>query len=122
MPTKANILRIATRSSDLAMWQANYVKTELENYWSDLTVELLPMTTEGDQLIDQPLAELGGKGLFIKELEKSLYDYSADIAVHSMKDVPAELSQDLILPVIFHRRKETVVVFAVPNFRHQWCP
>src|SRR5882762_5034925 len=84
-------LAIATRSSRLALWQAGHVKQRLEALHAGLEVGLLPMTTRGDELIDQRLDQAGGKGLFIKELENALADGRADIAVHSMKDVPADL-------------------------------
>ena len=84
-------MRIATRRSPLALWQAEYVADQLKNAFPEMTVELVPMTTQGDQILNQPLAEIGGKGLFIKELEVALLENRADIAVHSMKDVPAEL-------------------------------
>lgn len=97
------VLRIATRESPLAMWQAEYVKAALEKAHPDLKVELLPMTTKGDQILDSPLAKIGGKGLFIKELEHALLDGKADIAVHSMKDVPMEFPEELGLAVICER-------------------
>ena len=96
-------LRIATRKSDLAIWQAEHVAERLCAVHDGLTVELLRMTTTGDQLKDAPLAKVGGKGLFVKELERALFDGTADIAVHSMKDVPMELPQGLVLPVILER-------------------
>lgn len=97
------ILRIATRESPLALWQAEYVKKHLEAAHPELVVELLPMTTRGDQLLNSPLAQIGGKGLFIKELEVALMDGRADIAVHSMKDVPVEFPEGLTLAVICER-------------------
>ncbi|MEC8427253.1 MAG: hydroxymethylbilane synthase [Pseudomonadota bacterium] len=96
-------LRIATRKSALAMWQAEYVKAELEKHHPDLTVELLPMTSRGDKILDVPLAKVGGKGLFVKELEHALLQGEADIAVHSMKDVPMEFPDGLGLAVICPR-------------------
>ena len=84
----ARTLRIATRKSPLALWQANFVKDRLEALHPDLQVELVPMSTQGDKILDTPLAKVGGKGLFVKELETALLDGRADIAVHSMKDVP----------------------------------
>jgi len=98
-----NTLRIATRASELALWQANFVADELTSRHPDLQVELVPMTTRGDQLLDRPLAAIGGKGLFLKELEQALLDGRADIAVHSMKDVPAEMPAGLVLPVVLAR-------------------
>lgn len=99
----AEILRIATRSSPLALWQANDVKQRLEAIHANLTVELLPIKTKGDKILDTPLAKIGGKGLFIKELEEAMLAGMADIAVHSMKDVPMELPPGFELPVICER-------------------
>ncbi|MGD8547565.1 MAG: hydroxymethylbilane synthase [Thiohalophilus sp.] len=98
-----DILRIATRKSQLALWQAEYVKSALEAIHADLEVELVKMTTQGDKILDTPLAKVGGKGLFVKELENGLLNGDADIAVHSMKDVPVELPDGLHLPVICPR-------------------
>ncbi|EYI41606.1 porphobilinogen deaminase, partial [Salmonella enterica subsp. enterica serovar Heidelberg str. 41576] len=81
-----NVLRIATRQSPLALWQAHYVKDALMATHPGLTVELVPMVTRGDVILDTPLAKVGGKGLFVKELEIALLEKRADIAVHSMKD------------------------------------
>ena len=100
-------LRIATRESQLALWQANHVKAELLRFHSDLQVELVAMTSRGDQLLDAPLAKIGGKGLFVKELEASLLAAEADIAVHSMKDVPMEFPEGLCLGVICEREDPT---------------
>ena len=99
----SNILRIATRKSQLALWQAEYVKDLLEKAHPDLEVELVKMTTQGDKILDTPLAKVGGKGLFVKELETGLLQGDADIALHSMKDVPVELPAGLHLPVICPR-------------------
>ena len=96
-------LRIATRKSQLALWQAEYVRDVLLQYHPDLQVELIKMTTEGDRILDTPLAKVGGKGLFVKELETGLLNSDADIAVHSMKDVPVELPEGLHLSVICPR-------------------
>jgi len=96
-------LRIATRKSQLALWQAEYVRDVLLQYHPDLNVELVKMTTEGDRILDTPLAKVGGKGLFVKELENGLLSGDADIAVHSMKDVPVELPEGLHLSVICPR-------------------
>ncbi|WP_346838496.1 hydroxymethylbilane synthase [Microbulbifer sp. SAOS-129_SWC] len=96
-------LRIATRESALALWQANYVKDRLQQLHPDATIELLPLTSRGDQLLDIPLAKVGGKGLFVKELERAMLNGEADIAVHSMKDVPMEFPDGLHLPVICER-------------------
>ncbi len=101
------IIRIATRKSPLALWQAEYVRASLEQAHPGLAVELLTMTTQGDKILDSPLAKIGGKGLFVKELEKSLLENEADIAVHSMKDVPVELPMGLHLPIICKREDPT---------------
>ncbi len=104
MPRK---LTIATRESPLALWQAEYVRDALLKAHDDLEVVLLGMTSRGDQLLDVPLAKVGGKGLFVKELETALLDGSADIAVHSMKDVPMEFPEGLELGVICEREDPT---------------
>ncbi len=96
-------LRIATRESALALWQAEFVKAELEKFHPQLVVELVPMTSRGDQVLDIPLAKVGGKGLFVKELENALLENRADIAVHSMKDVPMEFPEGLGLVTICER-------------------
>ena len=96
-------LTIATRESPLALWQAEFVQSTLRQAHPGLDVQLLGMTSRGDQLLDVPLAKVGGKGLFVKELEAALLDGSADIAVHSMKDVPMEFPQGLGLGVICAR-------------------
>ena len=97
------IIRIATRKSALALWQAEYVKAELEKAHSGIQVELVPMTTKGDVILDTPLAKVGGKGLFIKELEIAMQEGRADIAVHSMKDVPVEFPEGFGLHAICPR-------------------
>src|SRR5437588_2471509 len=86
-----SILRLGTRGSALALWQANWVKGELERSHSGLTVELIPIKTTGDKILDVPLAKIGGKGLFTKEIDEALLDGRIDMAVHSMKDVPFQL-------------------------------
>ncbi|MEP5764133.1 MAG: hydroxymethylbilane synthase [Halieaceae bacterium] len=98
-----NLIRIATRKSQLALWQAEYVKAELQRAHPGLDVELVTMTSRGDKLLDAPLAKVGGKGLFVKELETALLEDVADIAVHSMKDVPMEFPAGLELGVICPR-------------------
>ncbi|MEI7383531.1 hydroxymethylbilane synthase [Pectobacterium versatile] len=99
----ANIIRIATRQSPLALWQAQYVQQCLNHLYPDLHVELVPMVTRGDIILDTPLAKVGGKGLFVKELELALLEGRADIAVHSMKDVPVEFPDGLGLTTICER-------------------
>lgn len=98
-----NILRIATRKSPLAMWQAEHIKARLMALHPELEVELVTFTTQGDKILDTPLAKIGGKGLFVKELEAAMLDGRADIAVHSMKDVPMEFPEGLELGVICDR-------------------
>ncbi len=96
-------VRIATRSSALALWQANFIRDELIRIHRGLEVELVALTTAGDRWLSAPLSEIGGKGLFIKELEVAMLEGRADIAVHSMKDVPAELADDFAMPLIAYR-------------------
>ncbi|WP_205675916.1 hydroxymethylbilane synthase [Acinetobacter calcoaceticus] len=96
-------LKIATRQSPLALWQAEYIRARLQELHPDLTVELVKFVTQGDKILDTPLAKIGGKGLFVKELEAALLDGRADLAVHSMKDVPMALPEGLALAVICER-------------------
>jgi hydroxymethylbilane synthase len=100
-------LVIATRESPLALWQAEFVRAALSQAHGELDIQLLGMTSRGDQLLDVPLAKVGGKGLFVKELETSLLNRSADIAVHSMKDVPMTFPEGLALGVICEREDPT---------------
>jgi len=100
-------LTIATRKSPLAMWQAEFVKAKLEAAHEGLEVILLPMSTKGDKILDVPLAKIGGKGLFTKELEDRMMDGDADIAVHSMKDVPMELPEGFALGAVLERHSPT---------------
>ncbi|RLA17675.1 MAG: hydroxymethylbilane synthase, partial [Gammaproteobacteria bacterium] len=97
------IIRIATRRSPLALWQAEEVASLLESAHPGLKTELVKMTTRGDKILDTPLAKVGGKGLFVKELEQGILEGRADIAVHSMKDVPVEFPQGLHLKTILKR-------------------
>lgn len=99
----AHGIRIGTRGSALALWQATWVKTRLENLWPGLTVELVPIKTSGDKIQNISLAQLGGKGLFVKEIEEALLAGTVDVAVHSMKDLPGELPNGLILSAIPER-------------------
>ncbi|KJV42570.1 hydroxymethylbilane synthase [Acinetobacter indicus] len=98
-----NTLKIATRQSPLALWQAEHIRARLEALHAGLNVELVPFVTQGDKILDTPLAKIGGKGLFVKELEAALLDGRADLAVHSMKDVPMALPEGLSLAVICER-------------------
>ena len=110
-----NTIRIATRKSPLALWQAEHVKQRLTTIHTDLNVELVGMQTEGDRFLEAPLIEVGGKGLFIKELEQAILDGHADIAVHSMKDVTIDLPDGFALPVIM-QREDTHDVLVSNNF------
>lgn len=96
-------LRIATRKSPLALWQANHVGQLIKNHWPHIHVELVPMVTSGDRFLKDKLQSIGGKGLFVKELEEALLDKRADLAVHSMKDVPALIPQGLDFVAICKR-------------------
>jgi len=96
-------LKIATRQSPLALWQAEHIRARLQELHADLQVELVTFVTQGDKILDTPLAKIGGKGLFVKELEAALLDGRADLAVHSMKDVPMALPEGLSLAVICER-------------------
>lgn len=96
-------IRIATRKSPPALWQAHFVQSRLQQLYPQLRVELLPMSTKGDKILDSPLAKVGGKGLFVKELEQAILAGDADIAVHSMKDVPVEFPDGLGLSIICER-------------------
>jgi hydroxymethylbilane synthase len=103
MSISEHTLRIATRQSRLALWQAEHVAALLRAAHRGLKVELVPMTTQGDRILDRPLANIGGKGLFIKELELAMSENRADIAVHSMKDVPSELPPGMTLAAMLPR-------------------
>lgn len=97
------LIRIATRQSPLALWQANHIRKALLSHWPNLQIELLPLKTSGDQFLKDKLIKIGGKGLFVKELEDALLAHRADLAVHSMKDVPASFPQGLALKAICTR-------------------
>lgn len=101
--SSSGVLRIVTRKSPLALWQAYYVKDLLEKAHQGLIIEIEGLLTEGDKLLATPLAEIGGKGLFVKELEKAIIERRADIAVHSIKDMPAELPDRMVLGAICRR-------------------
>lgn len=98
-----NKIRIATRKSPLALWQAEFIQAELNKLYPHIEVSLVPMTTKGDIRLDTPLAKIGGKGLFLKELETGLLNNEADIAVHSLKDVPVDFPAGLMLHTICQR-------------------
>ncbi len=112
-----DLLRIATRKSPLAVWQAEHVATALRSLHPGLAVELVTMTTQGDRILDAPLARIGGKGLFVKELELALLEDRADIAVHSVKDVPMDLPENLELPVILER-EDPLDAFVSNDYAH----
>jgi len=105
-------IRISTRNSPLALWQAKFVKQELIQLHNDIEVELIGMQTEGDRFLDSSLVNIGGKGLFVKELEEALLRNDADIAVHSMKDVVVDLPENLILHTILKREDSRDVLIS----------
>ncbi len=102
-PFFTNKLTIGTRGSPLALWQAHWIKSQLESIHGDLTVDLVKIKTSGDKIQDVPLAKVGGKGLFTKEIEESMLRFETDIAVHSMKDVPVQFPPSLTLSVVTER-------------------
>ncbi|EGB14901.1 porphobilinogen deaminase [Pseudodesulfovibrio mercurii] len=106
-------LTIATRGSALALWQANHIKDRLEAEHPGLSVDLLKIKTKGDKILDVPLAKVGGKGLFVKEIEEALLDGRAQLAVHSMKDVPTELPDGLEVGIIPEREEATDSLLSV---------
>ena len=113
----SSTVRIATRKSPLALWQAEDVKARLEQLHPNLKIELVGLTTKGDKILDTPLAKVGGKGLFVKELEVAMLEGHADIAVHSMKDVPMEFPEGLGLSVICEREDPTDA-FVSNHYQH----
>lgn len=112
-----SVLKIATRQSPLALWQAEHIQQRLQQQYADLTVELVTFVTQGDKILDTPLAKIGGKGLFVKELEAALLDGRADLAVHSMKDVPMQLPDGLSLAVICER-EDPLDAFVSNHYDH----
>jgi hydroxymethylbilane synthase len=118
--TPAAPLRIATRKSPLALWQAEHVATLLRQAHAGLEVVLVPMVTQGDRIQDRSLAAIGGKGLFIKELEVALTEQRADIAVHSMKDLPADLAAGLAIGAVLERAdaRDALVAGAASRLEH----
>jgi hydroxymethylbilane synthase len=110
------ILRIATRNSPLALWQANYVKDQLQEIHPILVLELVPLMTQADKQPQAKLADIGGKGIFIKELEKALLEDRADIAVHSIKDMTVELMEGLVLSTVC-KREDPRDVFLSPDYQ-----
>ncbi|MCP3922266.1 MAG: hydroxymethylbilane synthase [Desulfobacterales bacterium] len=117
-----NTIRIGTRGSSLALWQANWVKdTILENF-PEMTVELEIIKTKGDKILDVPLAKVGGKGLFVKEIEEALLSGRIDIAIHSMKDMPAELPEGLTIGAIPDRENPSDVVISKDGLKLSELP
>ncbi len=108
-------LVIATRGSKLALWQANHVAARLRETHPGLVVDLLPIKTKGDKILDVPLAKVGGKGLFVKEIEEALLDGRADVAVHSMKDVPAEQPEGLVVGIVPEREDPCDMLLSVAH-------
>lgn len=116
------ILRIATRKSPLALWQANHVGEKIHQYWPAVQIELVPMVTSGDKFLRDKLQNAGGKGLFVKELEEALLDHRADIAVHSMKDVPATFPESLALTTICARHNPLDALVAIDHLKLDELP
>ncbi len=117
------LLRIATRGSKLALWQAEHVRSLILKQHPDIAVELVVLKTKGDLILDRPLAEVGGKGLFVKELESAMLENRADLAVHSLKDVPALLPEGLELSVNLKRENpHDVLVFREMNMTLENLP
>ena len=115
-------IRIATRKSPLALWQAEHVAKLLETTFPGIKTELVKMTTQGDKILDAPLAKIGGKGLFVKELEVGMLEGTADIAVHSMKDVPVEFPEGLHLGAIFKLGKtQPMRLFQIATLQSANC-
>ena len=117
-----NIITIGTRGSPLALWQAHWVKSQLESLHDDLTVELVKIKTSGDKIQDVPLAKVGGKGLFTKEIEESMLRYETDIAVHSMKDVPVQFPPSLTLSVVTEREDPRDVLVSRKDLKLDQLP
>jgi len=110
-------IRIATRNSTLALWQANYIKNKLLSLYPHYMIELVPLTTQGDRILEVSLSKIGGKGLFIKELEQALLNNQADIAVHSVKDMPSQLPEGLVLAAFCAREEPKDALLALEGRR-----
>ena len=115
-------LRIATRKSELALWQARHIAEKLESIAEVTQVELVPMSTRGDEILDRSLQKIGGKGLFIKELEQALQAGRADLAVHSMKDVPADMPDGFCIAAVLQRANPTDALVTADNSGLQSVP
>ena len=105
-------IKIGTRGSKLALWQANWVKSALNQKFPRLNIELDIIKTQGDKILDVPLAQVGGKGLFVKEIEQALMDRRVDLAVHSMKDMPADIPEGLCIGAIPRRENPSDVLIS----------
>jgi hydroxymethylbilane synthase len=110
-------IKIGTRGSQLALWQSNWIKSVLEEKYPYLSVELVPIKTKGDKILDVPLAKVGGKGLFVKEIEEAILDGRVDLAVHSMKDMPAEIPEGLCIGAIPKRESPKDVLISKQGLR-----
>ena len=110
-----NVLRIGTRRSQLALWQSNWVKSELLKRHPSLSIQLVTIKTKGDKILDVPLAKVGGKGLFVKEIEEALLEKKVDLAVHSMKDMPADLPAGLKIGPVPQRENPVDVLISKDN-------
>jgi len=112
-----NTIKIGTRGSQLALWQANWVKGQIEAQFPTVQIQIIKIKTTGDIIVDRPLAMVGGKGLFVKEIERALLDKEIDIAVHSMKDMPGELPEGLVIGAIPERENPfDVMISRETNF------
>jgi hydroxymethylbilane synthase len=111
------VYKIGTRASKLALWQAHWVQSQLNQYFPDAETEIVKITTKGDKILDRPLALVGGKGLFVKEIEKALLEKEIDIAVHSMKDMPGELPEGLTIGAVPDRENPFDVVVSRNNIK-----
>ena len=116
MATAASPIIIGTRGSRLALWQANWVKDAICRNHPDQTVDLKIIKTKGDKILDVPLAKVGGKGLFVKEIEDALLGGQVDLAVHSMKDVPTTLPEELMIAAILEPRVEEIFTYVKNDF------
>ena len=115
-------IKIGTRASKLALWQANWVKKTLTDNNPAQNVEMVTIKTKGDKILDVPLAKVGGKGLFVKEIEQALLDHRIDIAVHSMKDMPAEIPDGLCIGAIPQREVATDVLISRKDLKFMDLP
>lgn len=116
------IIKIGTRGSKLALWQANWVKSRIETAFPDTDAHIVKIKTTGDRIVDRPLAQVGGKGLFVKEIEKALFDKEIDIAVHSMKDMPGELPDGLFIGAVPVRENPYDVLISRENLSLEELP